>query len=347
MYFGNTSHEGLANVVWEVLANSLDQVLSGKATQIDVTVHGDGSLTVADDGEGFDTAAGADGTTALERAFTTLRDDPTADGHAPHVHLTRGLGLGPVSAVCDRVEVEVHRGSSRARQTFARGRALGPLVIEPADTATASGTAIRLHPDPEIFPAVTWDSRALDRRLVEIGSLWPALHCTFAQEVTDLRPRSSLTALLAREAAAHRGLRPAHPPILLDRTDGAMSARLALQWLQARWPGAEQLPAPIVASWCNFLRLEAAGGSHVDGLLSGLIDVFDTTSAHLAELGAGLIVVIDVKELDPQYTGPTRGRLDSPAMRAFVRSTVVRQLPDRLRQHPELDTELRARLAPP
>ena len=341
MYFGSQTMAGAMYALWEVISNSLDQVVAGKASSISVTVHDDGSISVADDGEGIRTDTDDSGLSFLERAFTRLHTGPTLDGHRPRLHVSLGVGLGPVCAVSQRVEVDVRNGQGHFSQTFAWGKALGPLASERPTEGT--GTCIRLHLDPAIFEDLLWDATAIQKRLVEVGSLWPGLRCSFEQQTTDLQPRSNLATLLATQVGLDPQRHPAHAPLLLERTDGALSVRVALQWCRARWPGAEKLPEVVVSSWCNFRRTED-GGSHVDGFLSGLLDVFDTTSRHLVDVGAGLVVVIDTKEIDPTFRGPTHAELDSPALRALVRSTVVQQLPLRLAEQPDLTREISERL---
>src|SRR5215468_7339159 len=71
MYVGNTQSAGLHHLVYEIVYNSVDEWLAGHCKNIAVTIHKDGSLTVADDGRGIPVGIKKDtGKSALEEALT-------------------------------------------------------------------------------------------------------------------------------------------------------------------------------------------------------------------------------------------------------------------------------------
>lgn len=148
MYFGSTTSRGLHNLIAEVVSNCLDQVLAGKVSRIEVDVFGE-DITVTDDGPGIPIAPGASGLSFLEEVLTEYHDSPTADGHAPHVHLAAGVGPAAVSAVCSVVTVDIDDGRKRFRQRFARGSAVSPLETM-GESVGISSTAVSFRPDPDI-----------------------------------------------------------------------------------------------------------------------------------------------------------------------------------------------------
>lgn len=108
MYIGDPDPHRL---LWEVVANCLDLEIGGSPLRIDVELHDDASVSVQDDGPGI--------SLSLEQLMVEGHTTPTADGHAPHVHLTGpGLGLIVVSAMSERVEIRTRRGEVMVRQTF-------------------------------------------------------------------------------------------------------------------------------------------------------------------------------------------------------------------------------------
>lgn len=105
MYVGDLGPGGVLHLAYEVIANAVDLHLSGRCTQIEVTILADGAVRIQDDGPGFP-ITDADGSPLLVRALTELHDAPTKDGHTRHVHLASfGLGLSVVHALSDRIEV--------------------------------------------------------------------------------------------------------------------------------------------------------------------------------------------------------------------------------------------------
>ena len=98
-------------LVWEVLANAVDEHLAGRCTRIELTLHADGSVSVRDDGAGISLDVDESGTPWVERVLTTRHFTATADGHAPHVHLrpSHHVGLCMVSALSSSLSAEVRR----------------------------------------------------------------------------------------------------------------------------------------------------------------------------------------------------------------------------------------------
>lgn len=329
MFFGSTGPSGLSNVVLEVISNSMDQVIAGRADRLSVTLSDDGSATVVDNGAGFPVEPDGDGVPFLTRMFTTMHDSPTADGHAPHVHLSGGVGLGAVSAVCLSVEVTTSVGGLSYSQRFCRGHAATDLARSVVAPGWA-GTSITLWPDPELFTQLHWDSLGIGERLRTLALLHTGLAIDYhgAERfgpVVDLRE-------LFRVQELAMGFLTRTGPILLHAGDGRHRAHVALGW------GGSAPPA--VRSFCNF-RETIEGGAHVRGLEEGFRRVFG--GGRVDGLMSGLVGVVHVVLLDPSYSGPTRGRLDNPEALSLVADAVASDLPAYL-ERPGVATELRSRL---
>ena len=173
MYFFKGT-AGIVNLVLEVVANGVDLVLAGTATRLSVDVGDDGAITVRDDGPGLPVHATIDGRPLVEEVFTVLHSAPTADGHYPHVHLSLGFGLAPVTAACRSVEVEARCPDGVYRATFAPGVVTSALArVAPAPAAT--GTAIRLRPDAAVFGDGEVDRAMLRDRLRALAWIHPGL----------------------------------------------------------------------------------------------------------------------------------------------------------------------------
>ncbi|NOU29390.1 MAG: hypothetical protein HOO96_15920 [Polyangiaceae bacterium] len=322
MYVGGTDSFGLHHMLWELVANVLDLVIAGRATTIDVELHSDDSVSVRDDGPGM--SVDPSSPAFLEKVFTEVHTTPTADGHAPHVHIGRvGLGLAPVCALSERVEVDVYREGTHYRQRFAQGYGTSPCEIVGA--TSAHGTTVHLWPDRGIFTA-TFSSGLLERRLKELAYLWPGLRTRFTRGTTERGPIASL-----------EGLLPGVPgPRLLqwERTGSAerargeawSSSRIAVRWSENQFAEGAQ-----IRGFCN-LEETRYGGTHLLGFQRGLgmalgaVDPRGTSGrawkARYQRIAPGLEAVVAVMLVDPSYGEPTGDRLDTPEATRMVEETV-------------------------
>ena len=331
MYFGNTGPSGLQSLALEVVANALDQVVLGHADRITVAFPAGNEVIVSDNGAGFPVRPNPDGTSFLTDMFTVVRLTPTADGHRPHVHLSMGVGLGPVSAVCDRVEVESRRPDALYRQAFSRGCAVTPLE-KVAQAPPTTGTTVRLVPDAEIF-SESIPRESLTDGLRILALITPGLTVDVDGEqfgpVGDLRAACDLR---VRKWRYHPYLHDA--PFTLGLSRGHVSALVALAWIDSGLP-------PDIQAFCNF-RPMVEGGTMVQGVEEGLRAVFG--SAPMDRLMSGLVGVVHVTLLDPDIQGPTRGRLESPEAIWLVADAIASGLPEQLAGAPEVEVRLRARV---
>lgn len=153
MYIGGTDERALHHLFAEVIDNSMDEAVAGHASRIDVELHADGSLSVADNGRGIpiDPHPKMPDKSALEVIMTTLHAGGKFDSK---VYETsgglHGVGVSVVNALSDRLEVEVARERKLYRQVFSRGVPQGGLELL-GEVMNRRGTLIRFHPDQEIF----------------------------------------------------------------------------------------------------------------------------------------------------------------------------------------------------
>lgn len=334
MYAGSTGPSGIHQLALEVLSNSFDLVLGRRAARIDVALGSDGSITVADDGPGMalDDPTGA----VIERFVTEIRDQPTADGHWPHLHLAMGLGLGPVCAMTSTLEVETKRADGTFRQAFSRGEPCEPLTVAEPEPGGVTGTTVRIVPDPILFGGARADPRRVATDLEELAELHPGLVTSLAvdeEPVHVFGPVADLSDLFTRLYADRRSTTPPEPPMLLSATGDDFAVDLALDWSRHRY-------RVEVRSYGNYRRT-TDDSREVAGLEEGLREVFG--AGPMKELMAGLQAVLHLKLADPKFPGPTKQRLVSPEATWIVADLIAAQLPPLLAERPELEASLRAR----
>src|SRR6266498_2331317 len=151
MYIGSTGSRGLHHLVFEVVDNSVDEALAGRCDEIEVVLHPDNSVTVADNGSGIPIDVMEDqGLPALTVVLTKLHAGGKFGGEGYKVSGgLHGVGLSVVNALSERLVAEVHRDGKLYRQDFARGVPRGDMeVVRDTDE---SGTLISFLPDSDVF----------------------------------------------------------------------------------------------------------------------------------------------------------------------------------------------------
>lgn len=345
MYVGHVQGTaGLHHMLWELVANSLDEHLAGRASKIRVSVEGD-LAEVEDDGRGLpvDPPPGLE-ISLLERLFTTLHCGATQDGHVPHVHVSPlrfGIGLPIVNALSAELEVEVWQRGYAWHQRYARGRAVTPL--ERGARTERTGTRIRFRPDSTIFAQTHFDRRAIRERLQDLAIWNPTLTIELMSEV--IREPLGTVRWLDRLAQEQDVERDGESFVLHTVQDG-VSVEVAAAWCSSAvadvrsYVGQNQTPG---------------GGSHERGFWEGLLAALAARNPTLFRrpplarrwqraLVPGLLAVVHVQLRDAVFAGPTRDELDSPPARGAVRVAVTEAFAKHLEQSPELEAMLVERI---
>ncbi len=151
MYFGDTT--AFNEIVYEIVANSIDQFLAGNATRVNIKFENESAI-VSDDGTDLpflEKSPGDKQANLVEHYFVHRHDAPTADGHAPHIHVlsSGGHGLAVVNCASETIHVESCNGTKKYLQSFGKGEIQSSPVIE--NSSGTPGTTIRFKLNKEIF----------------------------------------------------------------------------------------------------------------------------------------------------------------------------------------------------
>ncbi|MEU5774635.1 DNA topoisomerase IV subunit B [Streptomyces venezuelae] len=123
MYIGSSDSRGLMHCLWEIIDNSVDEALAGVCDRIEVVLHDDGSVEVADNGRGIpvDTEPRT-GLSGVEIAYTRLHAGGKFGGgsYAASGGL-HGVGASVVNALSARLDIEVDRHGRTHAISFRRG----------------------------------------------------------------------------------------------------------------------------------------------------------------------------------------------------------------------------------
>ena len=183
MYIGSTSSQGLHHLVYEIVDNSIDEVMAGYCTHVEVEILPGDIIRVTDNGRGIPVGIQHQtGLPAVTVVFTVLHAGGKFSGNgykfSGGLH---GVGASVVNALSEWLEVEVRNGGHLYRQRFEKGKAVADL--ERVGDAQETGTMVTFKPDPEIFEELVFDYEILHTRLREEAFLNGGVRIT----ITDRR----------------------------------------------------------------------------------------------------------------------------------------------------------------
>ena len=351
MYIGGVDKNGLHHLLWEIVDNSVDEVMNGHASRIVVTLRSDGkTVVVADNGRGIPVDRHPKtGLGALETILTTLHAGGKFDNDAYKVSGgLHGVGASVVNALSKSLIAEVRRDGLTYTQRFRRGKALGP--VEAGEPARGTGTTITFTPDPEVFGDVTYDTELIAERLEVKAYLNKGLTIQFsddrAKTSVEFRHAGGVADFLDAINRKREDQRVAPLAFLLEREEDDLRVDLALAWTEAT--------DEAVRSFVNTIPTRD-GGTHEQGLreaVKGAVLRF-MTAHDLIKKGVdirgedvreGLTAILSICVREPQFQGQTKDRLNNPEVRALVESMLRPRLEDFLLKNKSVGDAVAARV---
>jgi DNA gyrase subunit B len=345
MYIGSTDVRGLHQLVEEVVSNSIDEVLAGACTHIEVTLRGDGSCSVRDDGRGIPVEIHPKyNRPTLEIVMTVLHAGSKFDRKTYKVSAgLHGVGIHVVNALSEWCEVRVRREGHEYFQRYERGAPVTPL--QEVGLAETTGTETRFKPDGTILETTTFDAATIRRRLKELSFLNAGVAIHFKDETSG-----------AEETFHHAGgiaefvedLNQAtnvlfRPPIYLHTARDTTDVEVALQFND----GYNETSLAFVN---NVNTID--GGTHVIGLRAALtrtINDYARSRGYIKgdkeglsgdDVREGLASVLSIKVLEPQFEGQTKAKLGNSEVKGQVENAVNQKLTEYLEEHPAIGQAL-------
>ena len=321
-----TRTESPLHIIQEVIDNAADEAMAGFCRKIGVTLHADGSVSVADDGRGIPVEIHpVEGVSTVEVVFTRLHaggkfnktDDDSAYRFSGGLH---GVGVSVTNALSHRLEVEVVRDGGRHRLVFAAGEVIEPLIKVGDAPKKASGTIVRAWPDAKYFDAAELPRSELERLLRSKAVLMPGLEVSLAIEGGESRHwlfeqgmRGYLSEALNDEPLIPLFSGEKYAP----KGDESFASGEGAAWAVA-WTAEG---APVRESYVNLIPTPA-GGTHEAGLRDGIFTAIKAFIDHHALLPKGVKLTADdafgrasfllsARVLDPSFQGQTKERLNS------------------------------------
>jgi DNA gyrase subunit B len=341
MYIGSTGVRGLHHLVYEVVDNSVDEAIAGFCDWVEIVIHPDNSVTVADDGRGIPVDMHQkEKRPAAEVVLTVLHaGGKFGDGGGYKVSGgLHGVGVSVVNALSERLELEVKRDGHVWTQTYERGAPKGPLKKGTATKET--GTTITFLADLEIFEDLLFDFETLAQRMRETAFLTKGLRIRLvdergAGEEVEFRYEGGIRDFVAY---LNQNKDPIHRKIVYfegESKDG--QAEISMQWNSSYQES--------IFSFANNINT-TEGGTHLSGFRSALTRTLNDYARKKQllkdkdenlqgeDVREGLTAIVSVKLHDPQFEGQTKSKLGNPPMKGFVESTVNRKLAEFLEENP-------------
>ena len=342
MYIGSTGVRGLHHLVYEVVDNSVDEALAGNCSRVDVTIHPDNSVTVADDGRGIPVAMmEKEGRPAVEVVLTVLHaGGKFGDGGGYKVSGgLHGVGVSVVNALSERLHVEVRRDGHVWTQDYVRGAPQAPL--EQGEPTEETGTIITFLPDAEIFESLDFEFATLEQRLRETAFLTRGLRISLIDERAEgtraeFHYEGGIEDFVRYLNENKDAIQEKVVFFEADSDEGAVE--VAMQWNSSYQES--------IFSFANNINTHE-GGSHLSGFRSALTGTLNRYAREKGDLREkddalsgedvreGLTAVISVKLQDPQFEGQTKTKLGNPGMAGFVQNVVNRSLAEFLEENPQ------------
>ena len=344
MYIGSTGSRGLHHLVFEVVDNSVDEALAGRADLVEVILHPDNSVTVTDNGSGIPTDVMKDqGLPAVTVVLTKLHAGGKFGGEGYKVSGgLHGVGVSVVNALSESLVAEVKRDGKIFRQEFARGEPTTDL--KKVGPTKETGTTITFLPDLEIFDELEWSSEILVTRLRETAFLTKGLRIVLIDEREGEERHEFYAEGGIRDFVAYvnDSKDPAHKHIVYFEgstngdTDESGQVEVAMQWNTSY--------VESVFSFANNINTHE-GGSHLSGFKAALtrtLNDYARRNGLLKEkddnlegedVREGLAAVISVKLREPQFEGQTKTKLGNPWVRGLVEQTVNVKLAEFLEEN--------------
>jgi DNA gyrase subunit B len=342
MYIGSTGERGLHHLVYEIVDNAVDEALAGRCDAVEVTIHPDNSVTVADDGRGIPVAImEKEGRPALEVVLTVLHaGGKFGDGGGYKVSGgLHGVGLSVVNALSERLDAEVRRDGFVFRQSFERGTPVADMVK--GEPTSDTGTTITFLPDAEIFETLELSFKTIEERMRDTAFLTRGMKIAIVDERdegqrVEFQYDGGITDFVAY---LNENKDPIHKKVISfegESDEGAVE--VAMQWNSSYQES--------VFSFANNINT-IEGGSHLSGFRSALTSALNRYAREHGELREkddnlsgedvreGLTAVISAKLTDPQFEGQTKTKLGNPGMQGFVHSIVNARLAEYLEENPQ------------
>ncbi len=337
MYIGDTNTNGLHHLVYEVVDNSIDEAMAGYCDKISITLTKKGSVIIQDNGRGIPVDIHpTENIPAATVVLTVLHAGGKFDQDSYKVSGgLHGVGISVVNALSKTLQMTIHKNGQVYRQNFTQGIPQDELTI--IGECKDNGTIIEFIPDESIFDITEFQQEILLRRFRELAYLNKQVTIHFKDE------RDGFDEIYHFEGGLNQFVKDLNKKpfissiISFEGTENNVEIQIALAYNESF--------DEKVLSFVNNIRT-IDGGTHESGFRMGLtraITNYIEANASAREkdskitgedIREGLVAIVSIKVIDPQFEGQTKGKLGSAFVRPIVQKLTYEKLAKFFEENP-------------
>jgi topoisomerase-4 subunit B len=348
MYIGSTDSRGLHHLVYEIVDNSVDEVLAGYGSEIDITIHKDNSITVKDNGRGMPTGMHQSGVPSIQVIFTVLHAGGKfgQDGGYKTSGGLHGVGASVVNALSEWLTVTVSRDGFEYTQRFENGgKPKGKLTKKKAGKKE-TGTTVHFKPDPAIFSTTDYSFSLLSERLRESAFLLKGMTISITDERKDVQETFHYEEGIKEFVHYLNEEKDTLTPIAyFDGEYNGIEVECAFQYNDGY--------SENVLSFVNNVRTKD-GGTHEIGAKSAITKTFNEYARRVGLLkekdknlegtdvreGIAIILSVRIPENLLQFEGQTKGKLGTTEARTACDTVISEQFNFYLAENGEMSQQI-------
>lgn len=350
MYIGNTSFYGLHHLVWEILDNSVDEILAGFCNQVTININKDNSITVIDNGRGIPVdIVKKTNLSGVETVYTILHAGGKfgSNGYKISGGL-HGVGASVVNALSEWLEVTVQKDGGKFYIKFNKGGKT-EIPLKKIGLTNETGTIVTFKPDSNIFENIIFDYKTIRDHLKQMAFLNKEAKFT----INDYREENKTETFYFKGGIKeyvnylndHKNLINKEiiycngsEKVEKNNTDIVIYVEAAIQYNESY--------SSSIFTFCNNINTKE-GGTHDEGFRLAMNRVINNYARKINflkenndnfttdDIKEGLTAVISVKHPNPQYEGQTKTKLGNSEVRKIVSNIIGNCLNSFLLENPQ------------
>ncbi len=342
MYIGSTDKRGLHHLVWEIVDNSIDEIINGHGDYIKIIMHKDGSITIADNGRGVPTGMHESGKSTPEVIYTILHaGGKFEEGNYKVSGGLHGVGGSVVNALSKKMDVIIYRDGEINNIRFCDGGKI-ESPLKKIGTTNKTGTIVTFLPDYDIFKNCAFSYTTITERMQESAFLIPNVTIEVIDEENNKSSKFHYeNGLVNFVEYINEDKQTLHKVISFAQSKSNIEVDIAMQYTDTYNEN--------ILSFVNNVKT-IDGGTHEVGFKTGITKAFnDYVKANNllkgkdatfdgSDVREGLSAVINLKipENLLQFEGQTKGKLGTPEARSVTEAITYENLKFFLEENKEI-----------